>query len=82
VTVASLVYGFAVGAPVGIWFVLRQWEQAKLKLITIACLYGYSLILFIPAAVSIRNCCETAGAIYVPTVHAPPPISHEIIPYK
>jgi hypothetical protein len=46
-----LVYGFAGGVPLALWFVFRQFE-ARLRLITAICLYGYSLFIFIPAAVS------------------------------
>ena len=49
VSVATLVYCFAVGAPFAIWLLLRHFES-KLKLISIICLYGYSMLLFIPAA--------------------------------
>ena len=56
VDVAALVYGFAGCVPLGIWFILRQYEANDLKsipLITAVCVYGYSLISFIPATVSI-----------------------------
>ena len=49
VTASSLVYTFAAGVPVGVWFIFRQLTDAKLKLITLICLYGYSLLTFIPA---------------------------------
>ena len=49
VTASSLVYTFAAGVPLGIWFILRQLTDAKMKLITLVCLYGYSLLTFIPA---------------------------------
>lgn len=49
VTASSLVYTFAAGVPLGIWFILRQLTDAKMKLITLICLYGYSLLTFIPA---------------------------------
>lgn len=49
VTAATLIYGFAFGAPVALWMLLRQYEP-KVKLITIICLYGYSLVIFIPWA--------------------------------
>ena len=51
VSVATLIYGFASIVPLCIWFTLKQLE-AKVKLITVICLYGYSLFHFIPAAVS------------------------------
>ena len=50
VTASSLVFGFAVGAPVGIWFVLKQ-HTTTLRVVTVGCLYGYSLFIFIPATV-------------------------------
>ena len=49
VTASSLVYTFAAGVPCGVWFIFRQLTDAKLKLITLICLYGYSLLTFIPA---------------------------------
>mmetsp|Transcript_20481 Transcript_20481/g.28192 ORF Transcript_20481/g.28192 Transcript_20481/m.28192 type:complete len:235 (-) Transcript_20481:113-817(-) len=47
-TASSLIYGYAAIAPTLIWFVFRQYEP-KLKFISIFCLYGYSLIPFLPA---------------------------------
>lgn len=49
-TLASMVYSFAAGVPAALWFGMRQFN-AKFKLITAVCLYGYSLLAFIPAAV-------------------------------
>jgi hypothetical protein len=51
VTASTLVFGFAIGAPLGIWFVLKQLSP-NLRAVTIGCLYGYSLFVFIPATVS------------------------------
>jgi len=48
VTASSLIYGFAGGVPLVLWFGLRQLD-AKVRLITSLCLYGYSLAIFIPA---------------------------------
>ena len=42
---------FLAAVPVTIWFGLRQFN-AKFKLITAFCVYGYSLLPFVPAAVS------------------------------
>jgi ABC-type dipeptide/oligopeptide/nickel transport system permease component len=50
----SLIYGFAGGAPVGIWFALRQFG-APTKLISIISLYGYSLFVYIPATVRLHS---------------------------
>jgi hypothetical protein len=50
-TLASLIYSFAGGVPVIMWLGLRQFN-AKFKLITAICLYGYSLLIFVPIAVS------------------------------
>jgi hypothetical protein len=47
VTAASLIYGFAFGAPAAVWVALRQYDP-KFRLITITCLYGYSMFVFIP----------------------------------
>jgi hypothetical protein len=49
VTAATVVYTFAAAAPVTIYFVLRQFGLTT-PLMTIVCLYGYSLLSFIPAA--------------------------------
>jgi hypothetical protein len=49
VTASSLVYTFAAGVPLSLWFIFRQLTEAKMKLITLICLYGYSLLVFIPA---------------------------------
>ena len=46
---ASFIYGFSFGVPTALWMVLRQFEP-KVKLITIICLYGYSLCIFVPWA--------------------------------
>ena len=46
-TLASIVYSFLCCVPVAIWFGLRQ-LNAKLKFIVALCLYGYSLLYFIP----------------------------------
>jgi hypothetical protein len=54
-TASSLIYGFAVIAPGSIWMVLRQYD-ANLRFITILCLYGYSLFVFLPAVVSVFYC--------------------------
>ena len=46
-TLASIVYSFAAIVPLIIWFGLRQFNT-KMRLITTFCLYGYSLIFYIP----------------------------------
>ena len=50
VTASSLIFGFVFGAPLAIWFGLKQ-INLNLKIVTIGCLYGYSLFVFIPATV-------------------------------
>lgn len=55
VTASSLIFGFAFGAPLAIWFGLKQ-INLNLKIVTIGCLYGYSLFVFIPATV--RSWCS------------------------
>eukprot|EP01031_Cornospumella_fuschlensis_P036113 gene36113-43792_t len=45
---SSIIYGYASIAPSVIWFVFKTYEE-KLRLPSILCLYGYSLILYIPA---------------------------------
>lgn len=47
-TASSVIYSYAGIAPAVIWGVFKQYEK-NLKFITILCLYGYSLISFIPA---------------------------------
>ena len=46
-----MIYGFAAGTPLSIWFALRQLTGLKVVLMTTVCLYGYSLFVFIPATV-------------------------------
>jgi hypothetical protein len=50
VTSASIVYGFAAGAPLVMYLILGQYG-ARFKLISAVCLYGYSLSIYILAAV-------------------------------
>jgi hypothetical protein len=54
VTLASLVYGYSCVCPAVMWLFLRQLD-APVSLVPIACLYGYSLSPYIPAAVSLRH---------------------------
>ena len=49
VTSASVVYGFAVGAPLVMYLILGHFG-AKFKYISALCLYGYSLFIYIPAS--------------------------------
>jgi len=49
VTCMCVVYGWAVGAPVALWFTLR-YLLVQIKLATVGCAYGYSLVPFVPAA--------------------------------
>jgi hypothetical protein len=53
VTAASVVFGFTAAVPTVIWFIFKQLleTQYQIRLITALCLYGYSLFVFIPAAV-------------------------------
>lgn len=46
---ASLIYGFACAAPLLAYFGLRQ-VDVTLGIVTLACLYGYSLAIFIVAS--------------------------------
>jgi hypothetical protein len=48
VSAASLIYSYSGCCPAIIWFLFRQLE-APLSLIMAVCLYGYSLMVFIPA---------------------------------
>lgn len=50
ISISSVVYGFAAGVPLVVWFVLRQ-ADGKLPFIQALCLYGYSMLVYIPAAV-------------------------------
>lgn len=47
VSIAGLVYGFLGSVPVAIWFLFRQLETST-SLVTVLCVYGYSLTVFIP----------------------------------
>lgn len=59
VNVASVVYTFVGCVPAAIWFLMKQYEQAtskadpdavmSLTLATCLCVYGYSLLYFVPA---------------------------------
>ena len=51
VSVATLVYGFTAAVPALLWFLFRQLEQ-PVKFITLLCLYGYALFIFVPASVT------------------------------
>jgi hypothetical protein len=48
VSAASLIYSYAGICPAVIWFLFRQLE-APLSLVSAVCLYGYSLLVYIPA---------------------------------
>jgi len=45
---SSLIYSYTLLAPLGLWFLFRQYEQG-LKFVTVLCLYGYSLTVLLPA---------------------------------
>jgi hypothetical protein len=49
-SISSVIYGFSGAVPLLIWFVLKQ-MGSTLRLINVICLYGYSLTVFIPAAI-------------------------------
>lgn len=48
-SISSVIYGFSSSVPVVIWFILKQ-LGASLRLMNTICLYGYSLTIFVPAA--------------------------------
>lgn len=48
VTACSFVFSFASLCPILIYFIFKQYDS-KVKLISMICLYGYSLFVFIPA---------------------------------
>lgn len=48
-TSGSVIYSYAFAAPALVWFIFKQYEP-KLRFVTVYCIYGYSLFLFIPAA--------------------------------
>jgi hypothetical protein len=50
VSIAAVVYSFLGCVPVALWFLFRQLE-ANTSLVSILCVYGYSLFVFIPASV-------------------------------
>lgn len=45
---SSFVYAYVVLTPLIVWALLRQYEKT-MKFITVFCLYGYSLVYFLPA---------------------------------
>ena len=63
-TASSLIFGFAFGAPVAIWFLLKQ-INSTLKMVTVGCLYGYSLFVFIPATVGHQS----ANHLFIVIIH-------------
>jgi protein YIPF1/2 len=53
--VASVVYSFVALVPAGLWFIMKQYvttDVREINLVTAMCVYGYSLLFFIPAVVS------------------------------
>ena len=77
VTSASIVYGFAAGAPLVMYLILGQYG-ARFKLISAVCLYGYSLSIYILAAVRLRYDCHRSPARLMPysplfSLHSLPP---------
>ena len=51
----AFIYGWALGAPLVLWFALQYVGVSALGLVTLICVYGYSLAIFVPAAVSRVN---------------------------
>ena len=51
-TLVSIVYGYVAVAPVVVWLLFRL-VDTPMKLVPVACLFGYSLFVFIPATVRI-----------------------------
>eukprot|EP01035_Chromulina_nebulosa_P017761 gene17761-23361_t len=49
ISASSLIYGFASFVPFLVWIILKQYD-GNVKLITMICVYGYSLFMFIPAS--------------------------------
>jgi hypothetical protein len=48
-TSGSVIFSYAFAAPAIVWFIFKQYEP-KLRFVTVYCVYGYSLFLYIPAA--------------------------------
>ena len=48
---ASVVFGYVVFGPVLLWFALK-YSAVPQPLLKLMCLYGYSLTIFVPSAVS------------------------------
>jgi len=48
---AAAVYGYITVIPILLWITFR-WLAVSLGLVQIVCIYGYSLFVFIPIAVS------------------------------
>ena len=56
--IASLVYSFTGCAPAALWFLLRQYEASEtraISLVATVCVYGYSMIFFLPAVVRVNS---------------------------
>ena len=51
---ASVVLGFAVVVPILIWGILLHFN-VPMKFVKLACLYGYSVVTFLPAAVGAQQ---------------------------
>jgi hypothetical protein len=47
-TASSIVYTYVVFTPLVVWALLRQYEK-NMKFVSVFCLYGYSLVAFLPA---------------------------------
>ncbi len=64
------VYPFAFFVPAGLWFGLAQLGVTALSLVHLICIYGYSLAVFVPTAVSGRRGGDTGRAHALNRAHA------------
>jgi hypothetical protein len=45
----TLIYGYALVLPVAVWFLFKYW-QIPIALLSLLCLYGYSMTVLVPTA--------------------------------
>lgn len=67
----AVVYGYVAGLPTVMWLGFK-YLGAPISLLTLLCLYGYSMVPFIPAAVRRRVHLACIAACHFTTVGPPP----------
>ena len=61
-TALSLVYFFFVALPAMVW-ALGKYMEVQMSLTTLMCLYGYSMVVFIPSSVNMTRCLKKLSHI-------------------